>query len=344
MPPSSNSNIAWISWERQRRSITLSTLLGARYYELNFNLPRVLRYLICAFRTFFILLRERDSIVIVQNPSLILAFEAALLKPWFKYRLVIDRHTDIYLLGTKQGITYSLLNKVSDFTLRSAELTLVTNPELARVIKHKKGNPRVVPDPIPPLDYVASEDSPREGSFSILFVASWAADEPIDQACLAARALPDTRWYVSGQPRRSHPAFTEPTPNNMARTGHLAEDDFYSLMADVDIVIALTTNPATLVCAGHEALALNKPFITGNSTALQHHFQQAALYCDGSEAGLIRAIVSLRENYVHQLELLATFKKSYLIRWSEDFPQLLSAIHATANPGYTGASNQAKRG
>src|SRR5438477_13186851 len=91
----------WIAWEDDTsiRSRVLARELGAKYLAFTrFSDSRPLgwlRYLVATFQTVWAVVRERPELLVVQNPSIVLAFEAALLRSIARYRLVIDLHTPL---------------------------------------------------------------------------------------------------------------------------------------------------------------------------------------------------------------------------------------------------------
>jgi len=70
--------------------------------------------------------------VFVQNPSLVLASLACLLKPWPGYWLVVDRHSNfVFGQDGRSSQMRRSLSRLSGFTIRKAGLSVVTNRWLA---------------------------------------------------------------------------------------------------------------------------------------------------------------------------------------------------------------------
>lgn len=288
----------WIAWERQRRSLELSARLGARL-ELCLHEDRGrLRYPLSIARTLRILRARRGGTVFVQNPSLVLAALAGLGKRAFGYRLVVDRHSNFtFLSGTPPGPKRLLLDFLSGLTLRLADLTMVTNPGLAAQVERLGGRPFVLPDPfpaIPPEALAAARARPPRAPgapLEVLFVSSWAFDEPIAAALEACRSLPGrVNVRVTGRPKAAYAKLLEGRPGNFIPTGFLSDAAYFDLMARCDAVLCVTSRPCTLVCGAYEAAALGKPMILGDTEALRGWFDTGALYTDGTAADLARLL------------------------------------------------------
>jgi glycosyltransferase involved in cell wall biosynthesis len=117
-------------------------------------------------------------------------------------------------------------------------------------------------------------------------------------------------------------------PSNIVFTGFLSEEDFYSLMSRVDAVVSITTRYGAVVCGGHEAIALGKPFITGNNNALKRHFRSAGLYCDGTASSIQSTILDLQSHYRKQTLAVLAFREIYPGEWCVSFAALLRRIEA----------------
>lgn len=329
--------IIWISWERQRRSISLAKLLNAEYFEYDHSMPAILRYAISSVQTMLTLVKHRNAIVVVQNPSLVLALLAVASKSIFRNLLIVDRHNDPYLVreGAAADRLATLLCNASAYTLKKAELTLITNRDLESFVTRHGGEAFILPDPLPELgDYSGFSPTVVNREFSLLVSASWAVDEPIGAIVAAAAGLPNIRFYISGKPNGSRHRLPITLPSNVVFTGFLCEADFYSLMWRVDAVVSITTRYAAIVCGGHEAIALGKPFITGNNNALKRHFRSAGLYCDGSVSSIQSSILYLQSHYRQQTNAVLAFRESYPPQWNATFAALLQRIAKLATAAH----------
>jgi hypothetical protein len=287
------ANRVWIAWEKQRRSLNLAGRLRARLFLCLDEDRGWRRYPLSIRKTLAELKARRGGIVLAQNPSMVLAALACLFKKAFGYTLVVDRHSNFaYLAGGKAGIKRRLSDLLSDYTLRHADLTLVTNAELRARVERAGGRGFVLPDPFPDLS--ASWDgrrtepprlagAPRE----ILFVSSWSFDEPIAETIEACRRMQgEIIVRITGRMKPEYARMVREAPANFIPTGFLSDREYFSLMAGCDAVMAVTQRAATLVCGGYEGVVMGKPLILGDSAALREYFDAGCVYTDGSAQDL----------------------------------------------------------
>ncbi|MDB5047975.1 MAG: hypothetical protein JWO30_1046 [Fibrobacteres bacterium] len=287
----------WIAWEKQRRSLNLSGRLGARLFLCLDEHRGWKRYPLSIVKTIRELRKQRGRIVVAQNPSMILAALACVLKKPFGYSLVVDRHSNFgFLAGGNAGLKRRLSDLLSAFTLRHADLTLVTNQELRVHVEKAGGRGFVLPDPFPDLGVSSDaadgmpgfpEPRPEGAPREILFVSSWAFDEPIAQTMEACRRLQGKVIVrITGKMKPAFARMVREAPGNFVPTGFLSDRDYFALMAGCDAVMAVTHRAATLVCGGYEGAAMGKPLILGDSSALRGYFDAGCVYTDGSAPDL----------------------------------------------------------
>jgi glycosyltransferase involved in cell wall biosynthesis len=244
----------------------------------------------------------RPKVVLVQNPSLILAVLTALVRPLFGYKLVVDAHNEAvepYINRSRIVLAFT------SWVLRRADLTIVTNRYLAQTVVAAGGNPFVLPDRIPrPLQHERKE---LAGSFRLLLIATFAPDEPLAAVIDAVRDTPYS-LYVTGNHRKAPPELLAQALPNVTFTGFLSEADYWAHLAACDAVVDLTTMPNCLVCGGYEAASLAKPLLLTRSPAAVDLFGEAAVFTDNSTADIRRALEELRSRAV---DLAARMQKRH---------------------------------
>lgn len=248
-----------------------------------------LRYAQLIPRTVVLLLRRRVDVLLVQNPSLILATLAVLLRPLLRYRLVVDAHNEAIepYINPQPWV-----RKLAYWVIRHSYLTIVTNRHLARVVESVGGRPFVLPDRVPsPPESTAT--APLRAGFNLVLIATYACDEPIGAVLEAVRGLP-VHLYVTGNASKLDAALARTLPENVTLTGFLPEEEYWGLLRAVDAVIDLTTMDNCLVCGAYEALALGKPMVLSRNAAAEELFGGAALYVDNSIGGIREAIRQLQ--------------------------------------------------
>lgn len=321
----------WITWERQRRSVTLAECLGARLYVLldrSDRIPlRAVRYLYLLLRTVLVLLRERPAVCCCQNPSMVLAVWLGLLKPLFRYRLIVDRHSNFNLQG-HTGLKWRAFDALSNLSLRLADLTIVTNEFLASQVRLAGGEAFVLQDKVPPMTEGTVDR--LEGTRNIVFVCSFDEDETVNEALEAASGLdPSWRMYVTGNYRRHLvrlPRLGNPPPT-VRLTGFLSEAAYQTLLRTADAVLALTTHDHTLMCVAYEAVALGKPIVASNTEAMRSYFHKGFVFTQNSPTGIGNA---LRDVIDRQRELevdLVALRQELESDWQKRFKCLLQRIY-----------------
>lgn len=266
--------LLWITWERHRRSVEISRNLGATLHEFNSSHGRFRRYLGALLATTRVLARSRGKVVIVQSPSILLAWYAAVTAPLFGFTLVVDAHNGG--IEPLEG-RYPLLRKVAHFAIRRAALTIVTTSDMAEQIRHIGGRAFVLVDPIPAM---TAHPAPASGAAhkSVVAISSWAADEPMAELIAAGGLLPEgVRMSITGRPKLSEDARRN-LPANVRLTNYLTERDYEVLLRDADVIVDLTTRENCLVCGAYEALALARPLVVSDTAALRELLGSGALY------------------------------------------------------------------
>lgn len=313
--PAAEGRRVWISWETQRRTLNLSRRLGCELRIFDDEKRGKLRYPLSILKTLKAFFDYRGGLVFVQNPSMILAALACLLKPVFGYFLVVDRHS-AYMdtMSTARSRKERLMRRLSVWTLGRADLTIVTNPKLVWKIKLCGGRGFVLPDPYPEMEVVPARGA--QDPFEVLMVSTWAPDEPIAEMMEAARLLgPHCKVFISGRPKKHFADLIAKKPDNFQPTGFIPDKDYFDLMRRVDAVAAITKRGGTLVCGGYEAISLGKPVLLGNSRVLKNYFSSGAAYTDSSPADLAEKIGALQREYGEYRRDILQFREKSLAEW-----------------------------
>lgn len=270
-----------MTWERQRRSIELASAFQAKLIMIEKeNCSRMARYLHCVLITTKLLIQDRPECVFAQNPSLVLALQLCLLKKIFGYKLIVDRHSN-FRFGKQSGLATWIFHKISDYTIKKADFTIVTNQYLKNMIDAKGGCGIVLQDKLPELSKGKYEK--LKGDTNIVYVSSFSYDEPIDEVINAFEELDGScHLYITGNYKKSKKYYdiNKCESNNIHFTGYLSEESYQSLLLSTDIIMVLTVNEHTLTCGAYEGLSLGKPMILSNTKAIKEYFTDGVLYCE----------------------------------------------------------------
>jgi glycosyltransferase involved in cell wall biosynthesis len=310
------SDRIWISWETQRRNRSLSNRVNAQLFEIDLNLPAWRRYPLAIRQTIALLNREKPRIIFAQNPSMVLACLAIIYANLLDRKVVIDAHNAG--LFPAEG-RYRLLNWLASKLFRWTTITIVSNSELVSHVRRLNGNAIAIPDPIPEIPEPA-QPSPLRGDFNVLFICSWADDEPYLEVLRAAALVRrGTCIYITGNSKGKEQQLNAPVPDNAVFTGFIQEQEFNSMLFSCDAVIVLTTRENCLLCGAYEGVAAGKPLILSNTRALRNHFCKGSVFTDNTADSIAEAIESAR---MRQAELTAEVKALREKRLDE-YPHLL---------------------
>jgi glycosyltransferase involved in cell wall biosynthesis len=299
----------WVTWERHRRTAELSRDLGASLFEITSGLPRLGRYAVLLARTTMCVLRSAPDVLIVQCPSIVLGLWAAALKLLFGYTLITDLHNE----AVKPYIVSSRLHKrLLRVVHRAADLSIVTNPNLAPVVEAAGGRTFVLPDKLPDLRPVSSE---APAARTVVFVCTYSRDEPYREVIEAARALdPSVTVFVTGRYRGKEPLSV---PDNVRLTGFLPEEAYVSLLGSADVIVDLTAIEDCLVCGAYEAVALGRPLVTSDTAALRQYFRRGTVYSRHDEASLAAAITYALTHRERLAAEMRSLKPDLMAEWTE---------------------------
>lgn len=258
---------------------------------------RPVRYAVLAWRTLLLVLRKRPRLVYCQNPSVVLAVWLSWWRSAFGYHLVVDRHSNFkFDTVGRPGLKWRVFHALSDYTLRRADLTIVTNQALCDIVVGRGGRGFVLQDKLPDLGPripVAGNDRR-----TVVFVCTFADDEPIAAVLDAARELgPDYRILVTGNRARFDRDFGLPVPDNVELTGFLPEQEYVDLLAGADAILVLTSADYVLNCASYEAVALGRPMVLTDTPTIRGYFGKGACYVQLDPAGIAAGITDLFADY-----------------------------------------------
>ncbi|MEM8859675.1 MAG: hypothetical protein AAGD96_15215 [Chloroflexota bacterium] len=277
------SFIAWIKYNR--RSEQLAEYFGATLHHISYGQRKSkwqvpYRYLMQSLKTFWVLLQDRPDIVFVQNPPIVILLPVVPYCFLFRAKYIIDSHTGAF---TDYKWTLGLHKWLSQRALT----TIVHNKEQELVMQEWD-----VPYCV--LGYADTEYP--EGSnysisegFNVAFSCSFAPDEPIKEVFEAARNLPSTNIYITGNHKLSN-ELLQIKPENCHFTGFLDFDEYVGLLRNADAVMALTTRDGTLLSGGFEAVSLERPLIVSDWPVLEDYFSTGTVHVDNTAEGITQGI------------------------------------------------------
>jgi len=317
----------WITWERQRRSVTLAEKFGTTLlmFDDAFN-SRLVRYLALSFRTVKVLFLAKPKFVFCQNPSIVLTWLLCLVRKYFGFILIVDRHSN-FRFGEEKGIVDTIFHLLSDYTLRAADHTIVTNQYLCDIVNQKGGQGHILEDKIPSLG--SAQRRCLKGQINIIYVASFSRDEPMDEVISAVCGLEHCHLYITGNYKK-HSKYVEIASNmtgNVTLTGYLDELEYQGMLNSADIIMVLTTRDHTLTCGAYEGVALNKPLVLSDTEVIRRYFCKGAVYTKSKDEEIRKSILHCI-NHLDQLrEDVVCLKAELNIDWEEKFSIVSKKIY-----------------
>jgi glycosyltransferase involved in cell wall biosynthesis len=308
----------WLTWETQRRNRTLSQALNAELIEMDYKLKPWHRYPKAIANTLKTLLKRRPELVFVQNPSLVLA----LLGIWYGRisgtPVIVDAHNaGVQPFEGQRPWT----NWLARHVMRQARMTIVTNRALAAYVDGVGGRSFVLPDPLPALE--RSADQRLHADPSVLFICTWAADEPYLEVLKAASRIdPRIRVYITGNSKGRERTLNQPLPSNVVLTGFVPEQRFLELLAGADVIMDLTTREDCLVCGAYEAVAAGKPMVLSNTRALRQYFSKGAVYAENHAEAIAAAIEQAVEGQARLGAEVEELERELLESWARQRDEL----------------------
>jgi hypothetical protein len=324
------SSRIWVTWEKQRRNVTISQALGCKLFEFNLRCGRLRRYTTALMMTLRTFRRERPSQIFVQNPSIVLAAFAVLYGRLFRIPVIVDTHNaGVQSLGARAWWE----PPVTRFILRWASLTILSNQALADTTMAAEPGIApiaVLPDPIPELPRPAERPQLR-GRKNVLFVCSWAEDEPYLEVIEAGKNLPpDVYIYVTGRSNNRLQSLGVELPSNVVLTGFLTEEAYIGMLYAADVILDLTTREDCLVCGAYEAVSAERTIILSGTAALKSYFSRGAVYTDNTSADLVRQIRNALSAQDKLSREVRTLKQELVHRWEQDKTQLEQTLKRLA--------------
>ncbi len=286
------ASVLWISWDdhRRTRSIAEAMEIPLRVLNTRWKSP-LLRCPVLAALTSGLLLVHRPKLLMVQNPSVVLAVLAVLLRPLFGYRMVMDAHNEAVEPYVHDA---EWMRRLARWLLGKADQVIVTNRWLAELVRQAGGRPLVLPDRIPEPGGSGNPVPLQKSVRHLVLVATYARDEPIETVLAAAGEFPERLvLHVTGNYRRLDRAIREQVAPNVRFTGFLTDADYWGLLQAADGVVDLTAMDHCMVCGAYEALAVGKPALLSDNRATREYFGSGAVYTDNTVVGTMAAIRAL---------------------------------------------------
>jgi len=268
---------SFITWYPYcRRSDTIAEALGGtshliHYLSFKRMLHAPLKYVLQTVATLRVLRKERPELVLVAVPPIFAALPVWLYACRRGARFVIDAHTGIF-----EHARWRWLLPLTRALMRRADAVIVTGPHLRQLVTSWGARAVIIGD-VPVRFGPGRTPAPCHGP-RIVVVNTFSVDEPVDTLLAAARALPDTHFFITGDTRYARPAWLAERPANVTFTSFVSEEDYAGLLRAADVVVVLTTTDHTMQRGAYEAVALGKPLVTSDWGLLRETFSRGTIH------------------------------------------------------------------
>lgn len=318
-------DVLFVSWEKHRRSTSLALRLGIRNVFLESSLPRIIKYPLFLCQTLLLLFKERPQVLIVQNPSVVLSCFALLMRSVFQFCLIIDAHNaGVVWYGPCRCFFQPILTILH----RYANVTIVTNEPLSKIVKDHGGIPLILPDTIPDFGLVKKvQVFSKGGQFIVTFINTFSIDEPYQAVFEASKCLPSNILiYVTGSVEKVGGISQFNCEENVVFKGYIPDDEYLDLLNGSHCIVDLTTRDDCLVCGAYEALALGIPMVLSDSMVTRQLFNKGVAYTKADAASIVEAILDVMENHSIYQDQLLVLRDEFQAEWDLSSKKLLRLL------------------
>ena len=290
---------------------------------------RLMRYLTLAARTAALLMRRRPAVVVTQCPSTVLGLLTAMLKPLLGFTFVADLHN----AAVDPSLANWLHRKLLALVRHTADLCLVSNPNLVAAVERDGGKAFVLPDKLP--DLRAQAPVLAAPARTVVFVCTYASDEPWREVIEAARLIdPRVTMFVTGNHSRVQLPLR---PDNVYLTGFVSERDYIALLRAADVIVDLTCLEDCLVCGAYEAAALGKALVTSDTAALRAYFNRGTVYTKHDRRSLAAALTDALARADQLAAEMSALRTELTLDWNRQHETLRRMLHLDTSDDARGA-------
>jgi glycosyltransferase involved in cell wall biosynthesis len=321
LPTNANKSL-FVSWTRYTtRSVSFAEAWGADYIFCAQGAKLgMLKYIPRGLATVGRLLKDRPALVFAMNPPYFLPLLIWFYCLLFRARYVLDSHTAAF-----DSPKWTPLMFLHRFAARRAVVSVVTNEQLAETVRALGGRAIVLSD----IPYTMPEEpySVKTDTFRVVFICTFAPDEPLMEMFQAARNMPDVTIYVTGNASKAPQEIHEARPENVRFTGFISPGEYGGLLRQADAIMVLTTRDFTMQRGGSEAVTVGKPLITSDWPLLRDIFHRGTEHVDNTAGAIEAAVRKIQSNpheYAREIAELADERQQNWDHAANELKQLLA--------------------
>ena len=313
--------IAWAPYSR--RSETFARAFQGQLHcihYLRFQQPLLAppKYLLQSLRTLQVLAKEKPRVIHVQNPPIFCGLVVSFWCWCTRSVFVFDHHSAAFAPVWRWALP------LQKHLARSAVTNIVTGTHWAEIVHSWGADALIMGDPFLPLPQ--GEHRTLEPGFNLVYIGTYAPDEPLEQVIQAVSELPQVHLYITGDNKRKSQRFHDSLPGNVTCTGFLPDAEYVSLLRSADAIMVLTTRDHTLQLGGCEAISLGQPLITSDWPLLREFFPRATIHVDNSIHGIRAGIQRMIREHSQLKAESALLRSNKQMEWEHQSEQLEQSI------------------
>lgn len=334
MSTGKGGEVLFLAWTRTSgRSHEIATALGGHARPIFSERLSAKRLVLVRYAYSFavsvgVLAKLRPSAVIVTNPPIV---PGLLVKAWSvltRRPYVLDSHPSSF--GAKNHRISQRLIGVHRWLARGAAVTMVTTQEWVDTLRGWGAEGLIVHE-APPLWKVDPVAPPADGARPrVLFPGVFSGDEPTDLVWEVARLRPEVEFRVTGLRSRCPEQLMRDLPKNVTLVGYLDAAAFAAEVDGAHAVLALTTEPTSVMRCGYEAVYSRRPLIVSDWPAGKDAFPHA-VHAPNDAESLASAVDLALSPAWRDEALLDLALKEQTYRWNQQLEALRSATSATSS-------------
>ncbi len=297
---------------------------------LGIPLPTPLRYAAQTVHTLYHLLRIRPQQVFVQVPPVFAPLMVALYCKLWGARYANDMHTSFIDPRWQRfhwlhrplcrNATVNLAHNEANQELlqdwRARNVMLLKSPAVTRK--------EIFDDS---ADITPWEKALQARKRNVLMVNRFAVDDAYLQVIDTAKRMPDTTFFLTGNPKKLQEPLPE-LPDNVILTDLLPRPVFLKLMDACDVVLTLTLRDDTLLWSIRECLALGKPFVASHWRVVQLEFDGYGLFTNHDPEDLAAKIRDAHQRTSEFVAKMAQYIEQDKLRWKNCIEQVKTYMDA----------------
>lgn len=320
-----------IAWSPHApRALSYATWLNIPLFTIHYLMPRrpliaPIKYVLQWIKTWRILLKERPTMIYVQNSPPVAGLCVWLYCRMMGVSFVLDTHSPV-LFSRKWGWSRSLVR----FLARRAAVNIVDQERFQALFESWGAKTLLLqfPPSAIPSESGETNPTPDANALELAYVGSFNKDEPVDIILEAAPQLPDVTFYLLGKKEHARREWLVNPPSNVIFTGYLLGEQYWNRLRCSRAIISLTTFRHSLMAGAQEGLYIDKPLILSDQPTLREYFYQGTVFIENTPQGFIEGVRSFMANEETYKREIAELHHHHAQQWEANFQKLNAIVNA----------------